>query len=90
MYLTSEDQDAYAMIWTEDEEFNTVYVWDESGAICTLTTDWISEDPMDGAWGFFVSDPDGTCPYVESEGWTYAWYSADAEWNPVSIVGPYG
>lgn len=90
MYLTSEDQDAYAMIWTEDEEFNTMYVWDESGAICTLTTDWISEDPMDGAWGFVVSDPNGTCPYVESEGWIYAWYTADAEWNPVSIVGPYG
>jgi hypothetical protein len=42
MYLTSEDQDAYAMIWTEDEEFNTMYVCDESGAICTLTTDWIN------------------------------------------------
>jgi len=46
MYLTSEDQDAYAMIWTEDEELNTLYVWDESGAICTLTTDWIdASDP---------------------------------------------
>ena len=44
----------------------------------------------DGAWGFFVSDPDGTCPYVEEEGWTYAWLDSDEEGNPISIGGPYG
>ena len=65
MYLTNPDIDGYAMIWTSDSTYNTLYLWDESGATCTLTTDWKSEDPMDGAWGFFVSDPDGTCPYVE-------------------------
>jgi len=55
-----------------------------------LTTDWKSDDPMEGAWGFFVSDPDGTCPYVEEQGWTYAWYETDEDLNPLTIVGPYG
>jgi hypothetical protein len=90
MYLTNDELDGYAMIWTEDETYNTLYLWDESGAICTLTSDWKSEDPMDGIWGFFVSDPTGTCPYVESEGWTYSWYTADEDLNPISVVGPYG
>jgi hypothetical protein len=46
MYLTNDELDGYAMIWSEDPEFNTLYVWDESGAICTLTTDWIdASDP---------------------------------------------
>ena len=42
MYLTNDEVDGYAMIWSEDSEFNTLYVWDESNATCTLTTDWIN------------------------------------------------
>jgi hypothetical protein len=42
MYLTNDEVDGYAMIWSEDPEFNTLYVWDESNATCTLTTDWIN------------------------------------------------
>jgi hypothetical protein len=42
MYLTNDEVDGYAMIWTEDETLTTMYIWDESGAICTLTTDWIN------------------------------------------------
>ena len=90
MYLTNPDVDGYGIIWTDDSTYNTLYLWDESGATCTLTTDWKSDDPMEGAWGFFVSDPDGTCPYVEEQGWTYAWYETDEDLNPLTIVGPYG
>lgn len=38
--------------------------------------DWKDEsgDPEGGLWGFEVTDPYGSCPYVY-EGWTYAWYN---------------
>ena len=36
-----------------------------SEVTCTLSTDWKSDDPMEGAWGLFVSDLDGTGPLVE-------------------------
>merc|ERR1740117_2355942 len=91
-YLTMDGTDDYAMIWMEGSDMNTLWVWDPSGATCTLTTDWKTEDMEDGAYGFYVSDPDGTCPYVESEDtlWTYAWLESDEEGNPISVTGPYG
>merc|ERR1740115_566536 len=91
-YLTMDGTDDYAMIWMEGSDMNTLWVWDPSGATCTLTTDWKTEDMEDGAYGFYVSDPDGACPYVESEDtlWTYAWLESDEEGNPISVTGPYG
>jgi hypothetical protein len=89
-YLTNDDMDGYAVIWFENDDLDTMWIWDESEAVCTLTTDWKTDAIEDGAWGFYVSDPDGTCPYVESEGWTYAWYTSDDEGNPLSIQGPRG
>jgi len=44
-FVTATYGDEYCP-YVEDEEFNTLYVWDESGAICSLTTDWIdASDP---------------------------------------------
>jgi len=78
------------MIWMEGDDLDTLWVY-AGGYTCTLTTDWKTEGvEEDGAWGFFVSDPDGTCPYVEDEGWTYSWLESDEEGNPISIAGPYG
>jgi hypothetical protein len=91
-YLTMEDVDDYAVIWMEGDDMDTLWVWDSATeSTCTLTTDWKTEDMEDGAWGFFVSDPDGTCPYVDGdEAWTYSWLESDEEGNPISVVGPYG
>ena len=59
-------------------------------ATCTLSTDWKSDDPMEGAWGLFVSDPNGTDQLVEEQAWTYTWYETDEDLNPLTIFGSYG
>merc|ERR1712086_1246568 len=46
-----------------------------------------TEDDPDGD-DDYCYDPNAS--YEGGQGWTYAWYTADAEWNPVSIQGPYG
>jgi hypothetical protein len=63
-------------------------VWDESDAICELTSDWKTDNKEDGLWGFFISDPYGLCPYVEDEGWEYAWYEQSDDGK--CVWGPYG
>lgn len=47
----------------------------------------------DNIWGFFVSDWDNSCPFIEEQGWDYANYTYDEEsemQDPVSITGPFG
>jgi hypothetical protein len=33
----------------------------------------------DNIWGFYVSDWDNSCPFIEELGWTYANYTYDEE-----------
>lgn len=42
-----------------------VYYWNiEDEAYCVLVPDF-KDNSTEDIWGFFVTDPDGMCPYVE-------------------------
>ena len=61
------------------------------GNLCVLKPDWKTDNPMDNAWGFFVSDDLGQCSLVEEFGYNYAAYSYDeATQDPISLTGPFG
>jgi hypothetical protein len=92
-FIVSEEVGTYAVIATYDEDFAVFYLWTPSDDVCMLTPDWKSDNREDNIWGFYVNDTmEGNgCPYIESEGWSYASYTYDEETNdPISIVGPYG
>jgi len=43
-----------------------VYYWNiEDEAYCVLVPDFKDNSTEGDIWGFFVTDPDGMCPYVE-------------------------
>jgi len=65
--------DDYAILWIEDEMMSEVYYWNDfDQAYCVLIPDWKDySNPEDGMYGFYVTDPEGMCPYVD-EGWTYS------------------
>merc|ERR1712147_60087 len=67
------DVDAY--IWLEDTEMTEVHYWNiDDEAYCVLVPDWKDSNSSEGEiWGFYVTDPDGMCPYVD-QGWTYSWW----------------
>lgn len=59
------DLDAY--LWLDDAEMTEVYYWNiEDEAYCVLIPDWKDGNSTEGEiWGFFVTDPEGMCPYVD-------------------------
>jgi hypothetical protein len=63
-FLTSSEYDGWAAMYTPDWE--SWYLWDQSGSICNLEMDWVDIDDMDaGIYGFTVKNDDGTCIYDE-------------------------
>jgi len=90
-FIVSDELSTWAVIATYEDDFSVFYLWTPSDDTCILTPDWKSDDPNENIWGFFVSDWDDSCPFIEELGWTYANYTFDEETGqPVSVSGPYG
>jgi hypothetical protein len=80
-FIVNEELNTWAVIATYDEEFNLFYLWTPDDNSCVLTPDWKNPDNREeNIWGFFVSTEDGyACPFIEENGWSYAWYTYDEE-----------
>jgi hypothetical protein len=78
----------YAELYSYSNSYDyRMYLKDTSGSKCVGTPDWISDDPMDGAYGIYFTDYQGECAYDDWYGTlTYAEGTTDAE----SIIGPMG
>lgn len=90
-FIVSDVIGSWAMLMTFEEDFSTFYLYTPSEDMCVFTPDWKTDNPDDGAKGFFVSDDFGMCSFVSEYGYTYA----SLEWNdetsePISLTGPWG
>jgi hypothetical protein len=77
-FIVNDDLETWAIIATYEEDFSVFYLWTPDDNTCILTPDWKNPDNQEeNIWGFFVSDWENSCPYIEENGWTYTWYTYD-------------
>ena len=90
-FIVNDDVGSWGLFMTYEEDFSQFILYTAAEDICVFTPDWKTGNPEDGAWGFFVSDDLGMCPYVEENGYTYSSYTYDeATLLPISMTGPWG
>jgi hypothetical protein len=52
---------------------------------------WPNIDWRDNLLGFFISEEEELCPYIEENGWNYALFNKDKGFADIdSIVGAFG
>ena len=78
-FIVNDDLESWAVIATYVEDFSVFYLWTPDNSTCVLTPDWKTNNMEDNIWGFYVSDWDNSCPFIEELGWTYANYTYDEE-----------
>lgn len=64
-FIINEELESYAVVATYEEDLSVFYLWTPGNDTCILTPDWKTNNPEDNIWGFFVSDWDNSCPFIE-------------------------
>lgn len=85
-FIVNTDLDTWAIIVTYEEDFSDLSLVTPGDDYCYLEFDETYE-------GVYVSEYwEGSCPFIEEYGWTYAslTYGADSDGVPESITGPWG